>query len=355
MSLRRAWERMLRRIRRLETVAETSNSDVAPASDKHVAAASNNNVAPAFSTVENTQEASGLPHRETAAETSSKHVAPTFGTSNDARPNQGASGLVLLEATAETSNNDVAPALGTLQHIGPSQEAHRDMAAETSETDDVVPAFGTTGDTDQEAFGLLQSETAAGTSKPNDIVPASSTMDNTGPDQEASALLRLPAEIRNAIYGYALAEDEIAVTAGLQQPPLLHICRQVRVEALGLWYTSNDFVIPIEDCDATLLVAFVGHLRLVGHAGVDLPVMLGGKNWSNLQRWCRAIWSQQCVHHLPRYAEATEVEAVIIAAHDIAAQYVNEPWESCEQALENLGFVVGKFDSEWLPNEQSRK
>ncbi|KAK3710461.1 hypothetical protein LTR37_010304 [Vermiconidia calcicola] len=92
-----------------------------------------------------------------------------------------------------------------------------------------------------------------------------------GPKQRCGSRMEaLPAELRTLIYQFALTEDgEIAITRHLKQPPLLRTCRQVRNEALQLWYTSNTFYIDVSDCDDTELYAFEQHLR-----NIDVDVWL---------------------------------------------------------------------------------
>ncbi|KAK4541936.1 hypothetical protein LTR36_007300 [Oleoguttula mirabilis] len=162
----------------------------------------------------------------------------------------------------------------------------------------------------------------------------------------SSKLMSLPAELRNAIYEYALTEDEITVDSNLKQPALLHTCRQIPTEALGLWYTSGHFVAQVHDCDATLLVAFSQHLVSIGQTDAKLFMVAYGKDWKNLEQWCYAIWSGQCLG-LPKDEDADDEEAVIMAAHDCTTRHIGMPWDVCQQALENLKFVVTRLDSEW--------
>lgn len=67
-----------------------------------------------------------------------------------------------------------------------------------------------------------------------------------GRNMDKSPLSRLPAELRNFIYGLALSyEEPIAINKSecrLWAPPaLLHCCREIRREARGLYYSSNIF------------------------------------------------------------------------------------------------------------------
>lgn len=56
------------------------------------------------------------------------------------------------------------------------------------------------------------------------------------------ALVSLPAELRNRIYDYVLAEERnIRITPQLRVPALLHTSRQVRAETRYTWFTVNQF------------------------------------------------------------------------------------------------------------------
>lgn len=85
-------------------------------------------------------------------------------------------------------------------------------------------------------------------------------------DQSVSRLLALPAELRNKIYHFSLVdEDEIFITSELKPPSLLSTCRQVRNEALQIYYFANSFAHEIKNCDARLYGKFVKHvLRPIG-------------------------------------------------------------------------------------------
>lgn len=64
-------------------------------------------------------------------------------------------------------------------------------------------------------------------------------------------LLTLPGELRNLIYGYVLEEDihfcvhhmlhECFVRNQLKLPPLLQVCRQIRIEATSIWFSEAIF------------------------------------------------------------------------------------------------------------------
>jgi len=61
-------------------------------------------------------------------------------------------------------------------------------------------------------------------------------------------LLSIPSELRNRIYGYALLEPKgITISPGntQQQPAILRTCRQIRREAIGIYYSDNNFRVTV--------------------------------------------------------------------------------------------------------------
>jgi hypothetical protein len=76
--------------------------------------------------------------------------------------------------------------------------------------------------------------------------------------QPPSQLLYLAAELRNKIYAYALSEDDrIIITAeSIPEPALLFACKQIRKEAIGIYYDISTFKIEGQPCDSRPLVLY---------------------------------------------------------------------------------------------------
>jgi hypothetical protein len=62
---------------------------------------------------------------------------------------------------------------------------------------------------------------------------------------QTSPLLKLPAELRNEIYQLVLVEPYphvVTITAtGIEEPSILHTCKEVRGEAIQVYYGQNQF------------------------------------------------------------------------------------------------------------------
>lgn len=132
-----------------------------------------------------------------------------------------------------------------------------------------------------------------------------------------SPLFRLPGELRNKIYEYALTNDQpvLVNSEGFEVPTLLSTCHAIRSEAMSLFYLHNTFDILFEYFDSTWAVRF---LRIAWeHAKVSdwqismnsLTPVTGTPNWANLELWlcrirCGVIPSTELYVHnalLPRY------------------------------------------------------
>lgn len=74
-------------------------------------------------------------------------------------------------------------------------------------------------------------------------------------DSSSSPLLSLAPELRNEIYKYTFYKKGmyhliISITGNEPQPPLMRTCRQLRNEALPLWYTNKDFRVTVDSTNA---------------------------------------------------------------------------------------------------------
>lgn len=59
--------------------------------------------------------------------------------------------------------------------------------------------------------------------------------------------LKLPAELRNIIYKLVLVATPTTTVTSRTQPPLTKVCKQVRNEALSIYYAYNQFLVTVSD------------------------------------------------------------------------------------------------------------
>ncbi|TKA70392.1 hypothetical protein B0A55_05615 [Friedmanniomyces simplex] len=103
----------------------------------------------------------------------------------------------------------------------------------------------------------------------------------TAESEPESPFLRIPGELRNEIYRYALLEDDtikINKHAKPAQPGMLQTNRQCRKEAGDIYYHENTFLFGISHFEASIYVHYF------------LILM----NWANLLIWLEAYWNHEC-------------------------------------------------------------
>lgn len=72
-------------------------------------------------------------------------------------------------------------------------------------------------------------------------------------------LQSIPPELRNRVYDYALVSDgpiNVAKPKNCAQPPLLATCRQIRSEAISVYYSTNSFTYTICNYKGAAVVPF---------------------------------------------------------------------------------------------------
>jgi hypothetical protein len=91
-----------------------------------------------------------------------------------------------------------------------------------------------------------------------------STPSDSDITREVLTLLALPAELRNHIWNYALPSEPqtFRFTYSLYQPApaVLHVNRQIRSDALGLYYTDREFNFCVHHRNTHQLIAWLSHL-----------------------------------------------------------------------------------------------
>ncbi|KAM0715308.1 hypothetical protein Q7P37_008806 [Cladosporium fusiforme] len=177
-----------------------------------------------------------------------------------------------------------------------------------------------------------------------------------------SPLFKLPSELRNHVYNYALAAEDgvIRITRkeGIPEPGLLTACKFIRKEAIGVFYDINRVSIVALDYHPAAYILFtakVHSLDLIVDGFVETP---GSNNWHNLKLWLRAIHSGKaaglsdkpsCVDGLPERSKLHF--AMVQGLLAIAKKMSREPWESVEQSLELCRAGLIGLEPGWASDE----
>ena len=119
------------------------------------------------------------------------------------------------------------------------------------------------------------------------------------PEAPKHTLLTLPPEMRNRIYRSALIEPQniliredkdtlhhrhprpLQMKPPQTEPPLLSTCRQIRKEALDIYYQENTFSIHIESCEANYYFRWCRMSEARFHSNHDFNLE-GGIQWLSL-------------------------------------------------------------------------
>ncbi|KAK3722639.1 hypothetical protein LTR37_002209 [Vermiconidia calcicola] len=138
----------------------------------------------------------------------------------------------------------------------------------------------------------------------------------------SSPLLELPGELRNRFYGYVLVDDIIKLDSTRHtEPELLHTCKQVRKEAIRIYYAENRFEILVPDYDSSLLL-----------------------QWSQ-----KAVQLPWITTHPPSQAPSgTSVEGLVVGGmFHLVRTSQNQPWDYVKKLLEEQRLILIALDGRW--------
>lgn len=176
---------------------------------------------------------------------------------------------------------------------------------------------------------------------------------------EDSPLLKLPAELRNAIYSLALEPpvDDRPITiinrSRSPHPDLLGVCRQIREEALKVYYSESHFWVEQEGFSGDTDRVFTTLLwRYNPTASVTVDIV-GSivPNWSSIFRYLEDV----------HYGRANGLELPVEGLEDAHADLkvlwgtfnlvrftANLDWDYVAAMLNTQRAVLGMMDERWL-------
>lgn len=171
--------------------------------------------------------------------------------------------------------------------------------------------------------------------------------------------LDLPPELRNRIYRDAtVSTEQIRVQdAGYARPPLLSTCRQVRSEAVAIYYAENVFKFYIQKYDSTTAFRFRSTLPELKQQ----PTQTKDNGYSNTPHWRNLLMWLQRYHkgevgrvscaEVQRKASAQEDVVVVGGMFSIVAELSDLPWVRVKKILMAQRAVLEVLDPRWSAPE----
>jgi len=187
----------------------------------------------------------------------------------------------------------------------------------------------------------------------------------------SSPLMKLPPELREIIYEYALRLDDgiiqISWTAGIPEPPLLLTCKTVRREAIAIFYTLNSIRLVVESLSPTVpLFAHKKQLAMLAQYQYSFSasqvMLLGLPRWPNLLAWLRLVHENSYStvvffrpsspldtnhQHSHGVTEQDQEMTVLAGLFRMVHLMPLEPWHEIERTLAMLRYGLVRYDSEW--------
>lgn len=154
-------------------------------------------------------------------------------------------------------------------------------------------------------------------------------------DRSDSLLLRLPPELRNDIYRFALLEtDRIEVMQDRSmQPALLRTCCQLRKEASTIFNEENKFSIQVHALRPRLPAQHWGNTK-VADGGLSMTFS-GAHDWSNLRDWLMKYHAEGYIGiGIGIGGNLTSRTQVAAHAFRIVEEMIGTPWPVVEKVLE---------------------
>ena len=171
---------------------------------------------------------------------------------------------------------------------------------------------------------------------------------------QKTGLLHLPGELRNRIYRLVLLQSRGAADpkgerivigpTGVPEPSVLLTCKQVRREAVEIYYAENSFAVLSDDYGPSLILKFTRRLALVNEALPMSSDAIKGRSrntrvppqpkWSNLSRWLHAAHESFLLtlcHPSEAPSNYTTEERIVGAMFHLVNRLHDNSWEFWER------------------------
>lgn len=170
----------------------------------------------------------------------------------------------------------------------------------------------------------------------------------TEPPNEKT-LLGLPPELRNRIYRYALVTSHRVNISASQpnKPGLLSCCKQIPVEATGIFTRENIFSTTITDLRPSIPHSHWLRRDVRGRScGLHLA---GSPNWQNFEVWLKQIHAREIPAFSIHYG-AVNWHRAAVRAVKIVVQMRRVEWAVVESVLQEYKEALdskGRTDWKW--------
>jgi hypothetical protein len=186
----------------------------------------------------------------------------------------------------------------------------------------------------------------------------------------SAPFLRLPPELRNRIYKYALRLEngicEVNETTGFPEPALLFTCKDIRREAIAVFYSVNTIRLVIESYSPSMpIFMHKKRLAVLTRYGYKIPAaeasMEGLARWRNLLSWLRHVHENACTSltsikpapplgirgHIREAPDYDKEKTVVAGLFSMVETMSEVPWDRVEKSLGMLRYGLVQYDSEW--------
>lgn len=190
-------------------------------------------------------------------------------------------------------------------------------------------------------------------------------------------LLQLPPELRNGIWKYALYMDMddgfciLNEDENFPEPALLSTCRQIRREAMGIFYSENIFAFTVTSYSPKMpMFTLKKMVSLRKRYGISIAertraTFQGPPRWNNLLSWIKAVHETPCgsttiTAHRPHRFTAKSTDGMnanqlrrrkesnfLAGLFRLVCEMKDRPWHIVESSLAPMRYGLELFDPEW--------
>lgn len=181
-------------------------------------------------------------------------------------------------------------------------------------------------------------------------------------DTETSRLLKLSGELRNRIYRAVLVSNNNirANISGIPEPLLLAASKQIRNEAITIYYNENTFTIPVHGYSSDVyLVAVQRVQKLRTRYNIAPEVVCTAPNpnlpnWSNVMQWLKRYHGGLITDSVAAPERLLELgsdrdtaDLVIGGMFCILDGMMEKEWEEIQGLLGHQRVILTRLDKRW--------